>query len=209
MGTSNRLRQLVARLTAGTFTVALVRPAVASGDPPPAAVTLTLRSDAPGTRLQRLAGTADITLGRHAGSAELWNDLCVAPCDAAVARRDRLRVAGDAIETAALELRPDQDHASVFIQAGSKTKRDVGLGLSVFGFAAALTGASLLGAAAVVDPPSSGPLADPAFGTINAQRADQANSLRTIGIIALVAGGLGLLIGLPTFAANRTEIRFE
>ncbi len=172
---------------------------------PPSAGCTTDRRDFHG----RFGSTRGRQRRSAACSAELWNDLCVAPCDAAVARRDRLRVAGDAIETAALELRPDQDHASVFIQAGSKTKRDVGLGLSVFGFAAALTGASLLGAAAVVDPPSSGPLADPAFGTINAQRADQANSLRTIGIIALVAGGLGLLIGLPTFAANRTEIRFE
>ncbi len=38
---------------------------------------------------------------------------------------------------------------------------------------------------------------------------DQASSMRTIGIVSLLAGGLGLLIGVPTYVANRTAIKID
>lgn len=46
-------------------------------------------------------------------------------------------------------------------------------------------------------------------GPENADQAAHASSLRTIAIIALVAGGFGLLIGLPTHATNRTVVKVD
>lgn len=208
MTSSNRNSRFFAFVTATAFTSALTRPAAANELRPPT-ISLTLRSDAPGTRLQRLAGVADIYLGADRGVAEVWTDLCVAPCAVDVAADDRLRLAGGAIETTAFDLRPDQRHADVSVRAGSKPQRQAGQALSIFGAVAVVAGASLLGVAASVEPPSSGPFADPAFAAVNGDRAAQASSLRTIGVIALVAGGVGLLIGLPTYAANRTAIKID
>jgi|1186.fasta_scaffold01877_2 hypothetical protein len=33
--------------------------------------------------------------------------------------------------------------------------------------------------------------------------------MRGTGIVALVAGGLALLIGVPTYAANRTAVKVD
>jgi hypothetical protein len=74
---------------------------------------------------------------------------------------------------------------------------------------AVLAGGALLGMSFSMEPPQNGPFADPAFAAINAREAAQADGVRTAALTSLVLGGLGLAVGIPLLAANRTQITFD
>jgi hypothetical protein len=208
MASSNASLRLIASTTAIAFLFALIRPAAAAEPPPPpdSDVRLIVQSDKPGTTIQRLSGTIDVTVGTHSGTGQLWTDLCVAPCDRTVAVGDQLRAAGPNIALSEpFVVANGKDVATVSVKTASQDARMTGGAFAALGTIAALTGLGLLIGASSMDPPG-GVFNDPAFASINAQEASTANGMRTAGIVSLVLGGLGLVIGISTLSRNRTEV---
>jgi hypothetical protein len=184
-------RRAVAALTACAFAFAFARPASAS--------TLDLRSDQPGAKIEQLAGTAELQVGSKSGTAEIWTDLCSAPCGIAAPAGVPLRVSGPGIETSAPFVPQAGSDLTVSVKAGSEEKRNLGAGLALTGIAAALIGgATLVGSSQLAGAESLG--GSPASGS---------NVVSAVGVGMLIAGGLGLLVGIPLFAANRTEVSFQ
>jgi hypothetical protein len=222
MASSTPSLRFVAILTAFAIVVTLARPAFAaqpvesvdpappSPPPPPPAdpeVRLIVQSDKPGTRIQKLAATLDVTWGYRNTEGQLWTDLCVAPCERTVAAGDQLRAGGLGIALSdPFLVPPGKDVAMVSVKTAPQDVRNAGVAFTSIGTLAVLTGVGMLIGAATMEPPTSGPFADPAFAGVNAERANTAGTLRTIGIVSLVAGGISLLVGISTLSRNRTEV---
>jgi hypothetical protein len=197
----SRRHRMAALFTACAFAVFVTRPAAA-------APSVNLRAEGP-AKIQELTATADIFIGGHSGTAELWNDVCAAPCGFATRPGVKLRVAVDGAPASAPFLpAPDRD-LTVSVKPGSPNKLAAGLGLTLLGIGAVLTGSAMLAASASMEPPTSGPFAGADFASFNAQAADRAGTLRAVGLTSLVAGALGLLVGIPLAAANRPQVTFD
>jgi hypothetical protein len=163
MASSKLQLQSVAIVTALAFTIALARPALAAqpaeGEPAPAPSTpppppsppgdsdvrLIVRSDAPGTKIQRLSGTLDLVVGYRGGVGQLWTDLCIAPCDRTVTSGDQLRAGGLGIALSEPFLvPPGKDITNVSIKTASQDSRTAGYVVTSIGAFAAVMGLGLI-----------------------------------------------------------------
>jgi hypothetical protein len=124
-----------------------------------------------------------------------WDDVCVTPCGRPVNPNGIYRVGGGTISPSpSFHLSRPEGQVVLQARTGSKIKRWVGFGLGMGGVGAAAIGGLLVA------------VAKDTTNTDNFGGTYTKNTVRTEGIIYLIAGGILMLIGFPMFAMNNTSV---